>query len=1169
MSEKYLRSFQMPDTVCGNDLPELMNSTGLSAAYSRLASGMQKELELLLQDNETVTGILEKLAGQNERWYTRAVLMSLGSGFKTLDSSSRDICLSYLFDMMFSGSRSIKSEAAQAAGRLIAEACNDDMSVWTDFLHRALFIKTEESPFSKGLAEDPLRIVLLTVYNKAAEDRRRSVLNSYASYFKSARWDSWTCLRLISGIFTIPYREWGAMQRGYIGGFIRYFLKTDDPEVRVASLCLLKEWLDQGWRPSDDFHGFLSQALTDICEGSQAAPAEIFLISEVAGLSDMTVPSQETRIPHDSVLFQENLRSNHSWLFKLVNLRILKDKYRNEDPETSGFALYASHLLTILRLNPNEMVFDRAGEDLLDIAPKLSQQQKYEIFKELFKVIETGYDETGYLPRFLGRLFCRVSNETRRELIADIQELSGRRDPRTVAETLEAVCFIADMLSKEAPDDRDARYILEKMCGLLSQGMYSDLAGLPAHILFTAGSVLFEEQGDDESFADLARNILICMKKDMKPDLLCHTDACRIIAGWLSHYSENHDRNRRPVAFYQGSFDPFTNGHHAIVSEIADMGFQVYVNVHDFAWNRNVQPLLLRRQMAAMSVMDLAHVQLFPEEITVNMENASDLGALKELFPDREIWIVAGNDRVESDPIYTGKPAEESVHYFPHIVFTRSESSGYYDEEELTKNLRGDVTALRIPVYYEHMTSWEVRNNIQEGKSIDGLVSPQVANLIRRLGLYGGSRLFKQDIPQLAVDTECTDDGCSIYLRENDGREFCGRIAIEEKNDPEEGRCAVFAGAEYGVRDDLSAVLLDETLMSLQCSGYDLARCGDGLFPEELLKARGFLEDDRGWTVSMRRPIVLFTDIYSCFSDNFDGDERLRRVCAENAERLMTAAAGLFPGTLVLNVSTEIMNYRLGSMIRRRCSENGERICVPFGKILKTVNIPGVIMMPLDTEKLYDPDMRSFNVCEKEGYPVLQTQLRTIRSMDRPFVLVDDLYHRGYRIQKISDALSQEGMKEDGVIVGVLSGRGEQTAAAGGHSVEAAYSVPDMRLWIIESDMLPFFGSDRLDTDTGSRPSVYPILPYQFPSFLKETEYTALYDLSYVCIDNAIRLFETLESLYREKYGRVMTFSRIQDVIEDAGLPEFTIGNANAGETEVSELLKGELVRLKRMDPRR
>ena len=86
------------------------------------------------------------------------------------------------------------------------------------------------------------------------------------------------------------------------------------------------------------------------------------------------------------------------------------------------------------------------------------------------------------------------------------------------------------------------------------------------------------------------------------------------------------------------------------------------------------------------------------------------------------------------------------------------------------------------------------------------------------------------------------------------------------------------------------------------------------------------------------------------------------------------------------------------------------------------------------------------------------------------------------------------------------------------------------------------------------------------PSFLQDATYQSVYDLSMICLENAKRLFEVLETLYEELHSRRLTLGRLGEVIDDPGCPETA---ADASEEAVSALMAREITRLKRFYVRR
>ena len=57
----------------------------------------------------------------------------------------------------------------------------------------------------------------------------------------------------------------------------------------------------------------------------------------------------------------------------------------------------------------------------------------------------------------------------------------------------------------------------------------------------------------------------------------------------------------RPLAFFPGTFDPFTLSHKGIVRAIRDEGFEVLLAIDEFSWSKRTQPYRIRREIAAMS----------------------------------------------------------------------------------------------------------------------------------------------------------------------------------------------------------------------------------------------------------------------------------------------------------------------------------------------------------------------------------------------------------------------------------------------------------------------------------------------------------------------------------------------------------------------------------------
>ena len=1311
-----------------NLYPELMSERELAESFRELETQMQWEVLTWLREPKKRVKILEELMEGTRNQYRCAILITLRENADRISPDWRRFLLPYLLDLLVDMNGAVRGKAIDCAGCMIALECAEDIGVFQESLRRLLFVSGSRAEVTSGkFTTGTLRALVRTVYDNVSEDRKKAVLSAFSNYFKSTKWGQKSCVCLLRAAFGLPYTVWGAMQRGNILGFVRHFLKNDEGEVRLAALLLLDKWLQDGWKPSPDFAQYLKGVLRDIVRSKDspaagslndrnangrredaagkgmsalvwisrrvldqlfpAAAGEAAAGGPAAALAGNGASGKDATLDGngagrkdsplagaDGVLYRENLDSSVPGLVKHINMRILSEKYKGREADP-GFSGYASHLLVFMRLNTEQVLFSQAGSDLLEIMGSLEDYQKQEIMTELLKCVELEEDSSHYLPYLIGECWQLISASMQDELIPEMQRICNSDRVQTLEILMGTACEILGHLDSSqswADEEEDNSLRIRRiMSGMLSQGLYSDRKDVAERTAFNIGYDLFcKLDGSAATSSDVrepvvsvARSVLLYMRGATDEEPLYRYLTVREAARYLTEIGESYVDPKQPVAFFTGSFDPFSNGHRAVAREVAEMGYLVYVNVDDFAWNRNTQPLDVRRKITMLSIADLAHVRIFPKELVINPDNPGDLARLQGLFPDQKVYLVCGSDRIERDEAYQKEPTEGSVHSFPHIVFTRNEDFGF--EYDATENLTGEVIRLMLPVYYEHMTSLQIRRNLQEDKSIDDLVTIPARQYIRRGRLYADDRIYKRE-PKIknfgtrvdkkegtirvlltiepvagagrpqegpAAETGGSQPGPviaqgvpvieapvigelaakSCHRSESGERPFRDLEIVSVEIDPEaamEGLPDDFDGTResrdaFAVR--LTGTLLDEALLAFQAEGYEIVYSSgedDRNDYKALLKERGFVRVPGGqdrFCTDLRRPLVLFGDASASIQDPFCDDPDLLAVQRDNIRRLRLGVAGLYPGNAVLFISSRILNYRLPKMIREQCGVGepeaeeyfdmrqlapdldeeteadletahlSSSICVPFAKIYRTRRIPGLTTMALNSEKVYMQDLSSFSIRESAGYPKLSVQIRNLRSMGRPFVLVDDFYHDGFRMQEISRSLRSEGIREEKLIVGVISDKGRENAEKNDLTVDAVYEIPNMKAGILESDLIPFYGGDRVAQahQTQIRASVYPILPYQMPSFLRDAPYQAVYDLSMTCLENAKRLFEVLETLYEERHFRQLTLERLGEVIDDPGCPETVADSADAPEEAVSVLLSREITRLKRFYVRR
>ncbi|MBP3872511.1 MAG: hypothetical protein J6E32_02225 [Lachnospiraceae bacterium] len=1227
----------------------LMNTDEMVQAFKFLAISQNLKVMYTTSHDVSFISLLEDIRGEKDWRHVRAFLTVLDEYSGYLSQEQKLVILDFLYEMLSHQDGDIRRQSARIAASVIAgfditfrKELPQDVSaprigrrmvdIWSSFFHRMLFPSHMMTQQHRRWVGYSMKTVVRTLLSMCGADKRRDVLNVIMEHYKSSRWEPLTRFLLLDCLPEIPYRLCSANQQKLLFRFARQFLISDDLEIRVCALRFLMCWLKQGCACDEEMLNVVRSLET----GDSSPVCVRYLIARIRSLA----LGEEMLLEYDEkLLYIDNQRSEIPWIYKLVNLEILQQKMLDESDHLKVYQ-YASHLLNLLQFTTSVTNKLQAGENLVRIMPHLSASQRYEIVLELVRALSMGrYSVSKYIPQFMGRIYILMDEDERLALLEQFKALYGSPAVSVPILTLETVSVILkDPQISRIP--KSERIALE---GILFSGTVHFNDEVAREAFYFLGEGLFGSpdiniEQKKEYFTSMARKVLTFIQWDQE-NMLWYYNAASLnhIYRFISDYLLEHEaisfEKRKKIAFFPGTFDPFSLGHKAIVREIASMGFHVFLAVDEFSWSKNTQPYKIRRKIMVMSVADLDHVFLFPIEIPVNIACPDDLKRLRECFPGEEVYIVAGSDVIEHASAYRAKPSEHSVHSFPHIIFARNTegSSGtMMPAEESFGRLKSDILWLKLPAYFENMSSTRIRRNVSDNKDIADLVENVVQNYIYDLGLYTMDPIYKRAARTRAVDTVIQDTADEALIsdlerefgsiRSSSGDSSAGNVqAVILKNDDAPGNiCGAVLYHNLEVNEllrecsdiDLAAKLRDqlcgpacvitkilgksddirsesftalcEMLAHCQEEGFSYAVCFHAGEYSDILSAFGFLPHpalEDCYIVDMRHPLVLFFDTPSFIKDPFLDDPKTRRVLWECNMRLRREIAALFPGQLVLCFDSEVMNHRLIQMIMRNnplskvqysAKALGDHICVPYGKILKGVLVPNCVTKDLNTEKLYDIDMEHFEIREFPQYTPLNIQLRTIKSFMRPVILADDLYHKGYRLEAVNKVMKQEGVVLDKLIVGICSGRGRDLAGVSGVPIESVYFVPNMRSWLIESDLYPFIGGDGIRVrdkaqSSPSLPSVNSILPYQFPSFMKGASMAAFYSMSGVCLENAKSIFLVLEKLYQKKYHRKLTLSRIKEVLAEPRHPDTCIMDSSVIQESPSALLDREIQKLRRL----
>jgi len=341
--------------------------------------------------------------------------------------------------------------------------------------------------------------------------------------------------------------------------------------------------------------------------------------------------------------------------------------------------------------------------------------------------------------------------------------------------------------------------------------------------------------------------------------------------------------------------------------------------------------------------------------------------------------------------------------------------------------------------------------------------------------------------------------------------------------------------------------------------------------------------------VSMISPVTLNLDLKSMIKSPYRNTPRMEQAIENARIRLCEVLCNFYPGNLVLSFDRTMIYEHL---IRIICEENkvstvpniprklGSAMLVPYGEVFKRWIVPNTVTKSLHTERYYNRKGDGYRVMAYPNYLSLEIQARTIKSFNRPVILVDDLFDKGHRFKAIRHYFDKYQIPIKTLAVAILSGRGKAWLEMEGIPVRAAYFIPRIRMWFNESHLYPMLGGDAIDVQdwaelnsisdallSGSIPSLNLILPYVYPKHIKGVSERLVAEFSRVCLENAHELLKALEDAYLSQHGRNLTMSTLSDVLVSPRHPEKGSTLFFEPHAKPSELIAADIGLLERIQP--
>ena len=1256
--EQYMVSRGVDVTMSGGDTPPLpekhtalMTDDEALRALTLRCVGHNMELMHRLTDQRSFARLLEEARGETDWRRLRAYLAVMESYSLYLHIPQKVQTLTFLYELLMHREGDIRRQAAALLGEIIAgfhagyakERPADirpdpraitDVDQWRLYLDKILYPDHKLMPQHRRWIGYTLKFAVGSLLSHCPGREERFLAPVFAYYRRPEDLDDYTAFQLLDTAAALPDTAYTASRARQMMDFAAALSLRKDLTIRMAAVLLL----DRLARlyPED---GRALEAVTAVPDGDSGTLRYL--------KQDVLSQGAPLLLPEDVVseIFLDNLKTATPWITKQGNLRLLTDFARSGK---SPALHIATHLSNLIKVSDRVTVRHSAGNALLALAPRLTADQRNEVAVELCRGLELGQQEfTKYIPDYLGRFALWLPPAELDEVLDDLRVNLSSSDSRVTASVLDTVGVIYeayDAYRSRFPETDDAyRRRRERLLGLLMRGLSGIDGATRQEALFVLGRRVFGsgELGRHEKRRAfmLTQRKLLSAQDEFPGEGLTFYYRAAMLGKLYRFITEERLFHKgfdfgapRPVAFFPGTFDPFTLSHKGIVRAIRDQGFEVLLAIDEFSWSKKTQPYRLRRRIAAMAVADVFHVSIFPEDFPVNIANPENLHELRAAFPGRSVSIVVGSDVVLHASSYKKPVTPDSIHTFDHVVFRRTEPDA---EPADYSCITGKVLELTLPPQLEEISSTRIREAVDANRDISNLIDPTVQEFIYRRGLYLREPQDKPvlrtedlsflpaspetaekflrtmlSVPTAAAlrtqiesrgddvmvcrDTDGTILGAASYACLDSARLFArlGDPALSGLvRQNAGGRTLLISGlfVPRGERQsDLCQLLITEvlTLALSREFTYALYLPLEGAvsgYGRQLLTLQGFVpagDSTDALAVDMRCPIVLSRNVDTAVKAPFSSSPRVLAAIAAAHRRLQAALTKLQPGSLVLSLSAGVIYHRLLQRITGRNGVPAEPttprvlgpdICVPYGKILRGVAVPNTVTKTLRTDKVYEPDLSTYSIEAYPDYSPLPDQVRTIHAFARPVILVDDMLHDGKRIRRLAPLLAETNTPVDQVLVGYLTGMGRDLMEQLGYDVDAIYYLPNLRLRFVESTLYPFIGGDTVRRSEALPGGLQPAVNRILP--YAAPEYTGMddetaWELSLCCLENARDILLALETEFRSLYARNLTLSRLGEAVILPLCPDKGGCMTYDLSRAASTYLEGDIELLKRMRPR-
>lgn len=747
-------------------------------------------------NNEVIfTGMIEAARSEQNWKNLRAYLDLLDEYSIYLSQKEKLFTLNFLYELLVYREGDIRRKAANLMGNIIVTYdleyskevpedvklnLNEEMnglSLWDKYIGMFIDPGHKVTDNHKEWIGYSLRVFVDSVINSERNKDKKSCLDIFIKYLQHE--NNAALFSCLNSLLSIPVDLYTPEQLVFI---IDYSLESTKYPQHIHLMAVQffnmlvnnKDKVSISLDKITDYVGYISDN-EGLCINylKYKMSKNLNMPQEIINQYSILITSSRYK---SSDLFLNNLKTATPWNVKTISIDYIMDFIKDKNEVT--LLQTATHLANLVKVSAKESVRNKAGNSLVELGELLTVDQRNEIAIELIKGLEI--DElqyAKYIPEYLGRFVMLLSPKEIDEIIDElgiIYKGSNDRASALVINTLGIMIqYYPEYKGRFAEDEKTYKDRLIKMLGIVLSGLSNYNTSVKQETFLVIGQYIFcskklslkEKHG---IFLLIYKKLLTLISEKESGDLFFFNNSAsfnhiyRFISDYEFYYKGFEIVENKKIAFFPGTFDPFSLSHKGIVTAIRNLGYEVYLAVDEFSWSKRVQPRMIRRQIINMSISDELGVFLFPDDIPVNLSNANDLKILREIFREKEIYVVVGSDVLLNATAYKARPTKNSIHSFNHIVFNRAKDenipSTLKKAEESKARIKGNVVELKLPVYLEDISSTQIRENIDNNRDISNLIDSLAQSFIYDKSLYMREPLDKGVLKSKPFNIEIIED---------------------------------------------------------------------------------------------------------------------------------------------------------------------------------------------------------------------------------------------------------------------------------------------------------------------------------------------------------------------------------------------------------------------------